>query len=314
MVAIPNLMKGLGLAFVNGLLAFKPLANFAKSKARQMMIERASVIGYSWQGMVDELRSQDLEAAKAKIENPNLVYPAYYLQPFHAYDEGNLGWDAATEVEVAAYAVHSKVWGETNAKGDALLRQSYHRVLQAQVSQSSPPVPLNILDIGCSVGMSTLGLAEIYPNATITGLDLSPYFLAIADLKTSQTSSQREHQNIHFIHAPAESTGLPTQSFDLISIFLVCHELPHSATIEILTEAKRLLRSGGCLAIMDMNPKSEIYAKMPPYIFTLLKSTEPYLDQYFSLDLEGAIASLGFANISSTSNSPRHRTVTAISQ
>ncbi len=301
MVATPNLMTGL----VNGLLAVKPLANYAKQKARKMMIDRAALIGVSWQGMVDELRSQDLEAKLAKVKNPDLKYPEYYLRPFHAYDDGNLGWDAATEVEVAAYAVHSKVWGETNAKGDALLRQSYHDVITKALTKDQLKAPVDILDIGCSVGMSTLALAEIYPKAQITGLDLSPHFLAIADQKLST------YPNINLVHAAAETTGLPDQSFDLISIFLVCHELPQTATTEILTEARRLLRPHGHLAIMDMNPNSAIYAKMPPYILTLLKSTEPYLDQYFSLDLEAAIALAGFQNISITANSPRHRTVIA---
>jgi len=39
---------------------------------------------------------------------------------------------------------------------------------------------------------------------------------------------------------------------------------------------------------MDMNPQSEVYAKMAPYILTLLKSTEPYLDEYFALRLNSA--------------------------
>ena len=92
---------------------------------------------------------------------------------------------------------------------------------------------------------------------------------------------------------------------------MLFHELPQSAAIAILNEARRLLRPGGHLAIMDMNPKSEIYSKMPPYVKTLLKSTEPYLDEYFSLDLEGAIVAAGFAQPTVTCNSPRHRTIVA---
>jgi hypothetical protein len=62
---------------------------------------------------------------------------------------------------------------------------------------------------------------------------------------------------------------------------------------------------------MDMNPKSEIYAKMPPYILTLLKSTEPYLDEYFALDLEKELVEAGFQPPTIVCNSPRHRTVVA---
>lgn len=62
---------------------------------------------------------------------------------------------------------------------------------------------------------------------------------------------------------------------------------------------------------MDMNPQSPIYQGMPAYILTLLKSTEPYLDQYFALDIERAIIEAGFATPTITVNSPRHRTIVA---
>ncbi|MCX7595334.1 MAG: class I SAM-dependent methyltransferase, partial [Fischerella sp.] len=213
-----------------------------------------------------------------------------------------LSWDAALEVEVAAHAVHANIWPGAGAQGDAMLRQSYHDILKQQISHQ----PQDILDLGCSVGMSTFALQELYPQAKITGVDLSPYFLAVA-----QYRSQKHHYNINWIHAAAESTGLPDASFDLVSIFLVCHELPQSPTQQIFAEARRLLRPGGYLAIMDMNPKAEAYKKMPPYVLTLLKSTEPYLDEYFSLDIEQALVKAGFQTPSITSNSPRHRTVIA---
>lgn len=89
----------------------------------------------------------------------------------------------------------------------------------------------------------------------------------------------------------------------------MCHELPQLATKQIFQEARRLLRPGGYLAIMDMNPKSEIHAKMQPYVLTLLKSTEPYLDEYFTLDIEQALVEVGFTAPTITCNSPRHRTL-----
>ena len=44
-------------------------------------------------------------------------------------------------------------------------------------------------------------------------------------------------------------------SQDLVAICLVCHELPQAATANILREACRILRKGGALAIMEMNPR-----------------------------------------------------------
>ncbi|MGV0025005.1 methyltransferase domain-containing protein [Phormidesmis priestleyi] len=288
---------------VNGILAIKPLFDLAKYQARQMMIKRAEAIGVNWLEDSKTLRSRDWSAEFNQVNNPTLSYPDYYLRPFHAYTEGNLGWEPASEVESAAHAVHARIWKDAGIEGDSRLRQSYHDML-TQLSEA----PKDIVDMGCSVGMSTFKLQETFPHAKITGVDLSPYFLAIAQYRTQELATQNPPV---WLHAAAESTGLPSASFDLVSACLMFHELPRTAAVQVFQEAKRLLRPGGHLAIMDMNPQSEIYAKMPPYILTLLKSTEPYMDDYFSFDLEGAIVQAGFTQPIVTCNTPRHRTVIA---
>lgn len=315
-----TLTPSLASQFVNGILAVKPLADLAKHQARSMMIKRAESIGVYWRDEVKALRARqsatefdaNWEQELAQVQ-ARLSYPDYYLTSFHAYEQGNLSWEAAMEVEVAAHAVHARIWPDAGAQGDAMLRQSFHAALQQQITTA----PEAILDLGCSVGMSTFALQTVYPQAQITGVDLSPYFLAVAQYRSQlrqssdQVSGQASSQSITWAHAAAEATGLPDASFDLISAHLLFHELPQSAAVAILQEARRLLRPGGHLAIMDMNPRSEIYAKMPPYILTLLKSTEPYLDQYFALDLEQSIVAAGFAQPTVVGNTPRHRTVVA---
>jgi ubiquinone/menaquinone biosynthesis C-methylase UbiE len=296
---------------VTSLLSISPLAKFAKYQARELIIKRAESIGVAWRDDVKFLRSRggseafspQWEADLAQIANPNLEYPKYYLTSFHAYERGNMSWDAAMEVEVAAYSVHAKIFAETGTTGDAQLRKSYHDL----VTQALPTPPQNILDIGCSVGMSTFAMQAVYPEAHLTGLDLSPYFLSIANYR----AEQKQARQINWVHAAGESTGLPANSYDLVSLFLICHELPQTATREIFQEAKRLLKPGGHIAIMDMNPASEIYAQMAPYILTLLKSTEPYLDRYFTLDIAQALIDAGFHAPTITANTPRHRTVIA---
>lgn len=289
---------------VNGLLAVKPLANLAKFQARKMMVERAESIGVPWTKTATALKNRGLdiwETERQAIQDPVVEYPDYYVVSFHAYETGNLSWDAATEVEVASYAAHARIWPESGAKGDARLRQSYHDVLLDKI----PFAPQDILDMGCSVGLSTLALQATYPEARLTGLDLSPYFLAIANHNTPANDS------IQWLHRAAEDTRLPDNSFDLVSICLVCHELPRTATQEIFAEAHRLLRPQGHLAVMDMDPKSDVHRKLPPYVLTLLKSTEPYLDDYFTFDIQQAFVAAGFQDPSLTCNSPRHRTFIA---
>jgi hypothetical protein len=62
---------------------------------------------------------------------------------------------------------------------------------------------------------------------------------------------------------------------------------------------------------MDMNPQSDVHRQLPAYVLTLLKSTEPYLDDYFTFDMEQAFIDAGFQAPSLTCNSPRHRTFIA---
>ena len=306
MTVIPTKTSlGLSSRLVNGILAIKPLANFAKTRARNMMINRAEALGVPWRKNLEQLSERNWEHEWDAVVNRQLRYPEYYVTSFHAYPEGNLSWKAAWEVESAAYAVHAKIWQEAGIKGDAKLRQSYHQVLQEQL----PSKPATIVDLGCGVGMSTLTLQDIYPQAQITGIDLSPYFLAVASYRASQASTKAH--NINWLNVAAEATGLPDNSCDLVSVCLVFHELPATAAQNIILEARRILRPGGHLAIMDMNPQSEQFRKMPSYILTLLKSTEPYLDQYFSLDIEKTLVKLGFTTPAITFNSPRHRTIIA---
>lgn len=300
-------MNAVASKLVNGLLSVKPLADFAKSKARAKMMNRAETLGIHWRDEVKALQARDeWEAELADVTNPDVSYPDYYLTSFHAYDEGNMGWLPAMEVDVAARAVHARIWSDERGgiNGDASLRESYHQVLK----ETLPTTPESIVDLGCGAGRSTITLQQTFPNATLTGIDLSPYFVAVAK-HTAPQIAQNQSENISWIHAPAEETGLPSSSVDLVSVCLVFHELPTSAAKNIIAEAHRIVKPGGHFAIMDMNPKSETFLKMPPYILTLLKSTEPYLDHYFALDMTEAFREAGFEEPRIVVNSPRHRTI-----
>jgi SAM-dependent methyltransferase len=302
---------------VNGILGIKPLFNLAKWRARNMMIQRAETIGVQWRAEAQRLQARDWSAEFAAVNNPDLNYPDYYLKPFHAYDEGNLGWLPAVEVEVAAYAVHAWKGGESGISGDPELRRSYHEILQQVL-----PQPQDVVDLGCSVGMSTFALQDAFPGSQLTGVDLSPHFLAVAKYRDHMRHQAQgnglqlqgqpcDQPIVTWVHAAAEATGLPAASADLVSASLLFHELPTIAARSILQEARRLLRPGGYFTLMDMNPRSEVYGKMPPYILTLLKSTEPYIDEYFNLNLEDELVQAGFRVLQVAENTVRHRTVIA---
>ena len=215
MTVAVNKTPGLASRLVNGVLSIKPLANLAKHQAREMMIKRAENIGVHWRQEAQALLARNWDAELLSVQNPDIVYPKYYLTSFHAYEQGNMSWESATEVEVAARTVHAGIWPEAGAEGDAKLRASYHEIIQSQIASS----PQNIVDLGCSVGMSTFALGEVYPEAKMTGVDTSPYFLAVAQYRSQQKQAELSNPKTPtWVHAAAESTGLPAAAFDLVSM------------------------------------------------------------------------------------------------
>jgi len=304
----------LATGVVNSLFSFKPFFRFASATARQMIIRRGTEIGHPWDPELCKLRLHDWDSALKVVQDNDLEYPEYYLKPFHAYDNGNLSWDAALEVELAAKSVHANVFDpkrkELDPNGDVRLRESYHEKMCTMLKCT----PRAVVDIGCATGLSTFGLHQCFPDATVIGVDLSPYFVTVANYRLKEHSEALGQKlPVHFMHAAGEYTGLPSGAFDLVSLCLVCHELPRSATKQIIEEAQRLLKPGGALAIMEMNPYSSSLQRMVNnvFAFTAFKATEPYFDDYRTFGLENAIESLGFSSPIQAESSPSHRTLVA---
>ncbi len=293
---------------VNVLIQTKPIYALMKQQARQVLIKTAEKNGIPWRQTVRSYESSGVQQLLGTLTNPNITYPSYYRVPFHAYAEGNLCWQAAFEAESATYSMALRIWPQESLSWQAAqdrLRSSFHEVLAAY----GPKQVLDILDIGCSVGISTLTLHRYYAQrqgipARTVGLDLSPYMLAVAQ--------QRDIcHDVEWVHGKGEQTGYEDQSFDLVALQFLIHELPHQASHDVFQEALRLLRPGGCLAIVDNNPKSEVIQNLPAVLFTLMKSTEPWSDDYYTFDVEAALQSIGFENPITVASDPRHRTIVA---
>lgn len=315
-VAVPSSLSPMSIATgaVNALFLYKPFFKFAAGQAKTMIVKRGSEIGYPWAPELRRMQLHDWPSELDGVQNRTLTYPDYYLKPFHAYEMGNLSWDAALEVELAAKSVHANVFDPERKKldpnGDVKLRDGYHDKLVSMLRFK----PSNIVDIGCATGLSTFGLYKVFPGAQVIGVDLSPFFLSVANYRLKERRKLKEEKmSVEFVHAAGENTGLPSGAFDLVSLSLVCHELPREATKQIIEEAHRLLKRGGALAIMEMNPYSPLLQKMVNnmFAFTAFKSTEPYFDDYRTFCIEKAMEERGFEYPSQLESSPRHRTIVA---
>jgi hypothetical protein len=61
--------------------------------------------------------------------------------------------------------------------------------------------------------------------------------------------------------------------------------------------------------VVDNNPQSPVIQNLPPVLFTLMKSTEPWTDDYYMFDVEAALQAAGFEHVITVASDPRHRTI-----
>ena len=301
--------RGLG-RLIEGLISIGLLRRPLFFQARQLIIRTAERNGIPWRARRHELR-QSAKPLLSESSSASVSIPDYYRVRFHAYEQGNLCWQAATEAEQATDAMALRVWPDEQLspqQAQARLRQAIHNSAEPLLEE---PIQ-RVLDMGCSVGVSTQALAhwlnqradaqgEARPE--VIGLDLSAEMLAVARV--------RDHQRLvgQWRHAAAEATGLEPAGIDLLSLQFVCHELPQSATAAVLAEAARLLRPGGVLLMVDQDPSSAVLQRLPAAVATLLKSTEPYIEQYFALDMTTALEAAGFRDLRISACDPRHRVI-----
>lgn len=88
------------------------------------------------QARTDEGCVWQLEQLRRQIASPDFVYPGYAERKFHAYDGGNLDWQAVWEIESATASLAVRVFKDDQlAPEDALnaMRSSFTHGVQASI-------------------------------------------------------------------------------------------------------------------------------------------------------------------------------------
>lgn len=103
---------------------------------------------------------------------------------------------------------------------------------------------LRILEVGCGTGRNLVALARRFPNAKITGIDLSPDMLRIARKKTAAFGDR--------INTIEGAFGIDAfeEAFDLI-LFSYCLSMVNPGWKTLISDAKLMTRSGGYIAVVD---------------------------------------------------------------
>ena len=202
-------------------------------------------------------------------EVPPGTYPSYYLQKFHFQSDGYLSGASAArydhQVEV--------LFGGAAA---AMRRQALVPLKAALLGRPGA----RLLDVGCGTGRFLREVKANYPRLEATGLDLSPYYLAVAQ------RDLRSWSRVQLVLGAAEAIPFADSQFDAITCVYLFHELPPGVRRAVVAEIRRVLKPGGMLVFVDsLQPGDEPdYDAMLDYFPVAFH--EPYYASYLREDLE----------------------------
>ncbi len=110
--------------------------------------------------------------------------------------------------------------------------------------------PVSILDAGSGTGFVSQLIAERFPKAKITALDLA--FNMLKQAKNKHTFKQRWNKQFRYVHAEVENLPFADASVELVISGLTmqwCQDLP-----KVFAEFKRVLTPGGLLLFSSFGP------------------------------------------------------------
>lgn len=132
---------------------------------------------------------------------------------------------------------------------------AWKRKLIAQLPPREKPV---CLDLACGTGDLTFALAQKYTDGTITGVDITPEMIHIAQCRNT-------FKNTNFLLQDMMGTALEDSSVDIIT---AGYSLVNSQSLPgYLAEVMRLLKPGGVVAFLDRPKPSNKIGQVASYSF-----------------------------------------------
>ncbi|MBL8630480.1 MAG: class I SAM-dependent methyltransferase [Rhodospirillaceae bacterium] len=238
----------------------------------------------------EEVYLGEMEAADktgpGKLElNPNFDIPAYARHEIHIQPGGYVGDPYAGYIyHYGTNSFYISVIGHNE-------QDQIHKATAGRLPLPADGKVKRILDMGCGVGQLTLALKERFPDAEVWGIDAGGPMVRYAHMRANGLNN-----GANFAQRMAENTGFPDGYFDLVTSYIVHHELPAEITRKVIAEAQRVTRPGGVYYPIDFmsggtkgTPKG-MYSRWWDHRW----NNEVWSLEYHSINFTDEIAARGF--------------------
>lgn len=139
-----------------------------------------------------------------------------------------------------------------------------------------------VADVGCGFGVSTVMMAQAFPNSTFVGSDPHEASIEAARIRAKEAGVE---DRVRFEVAAA--ADLPTAGYDLICIFDALHDMgdPVSAVVA----ARRALASDGVLMVVEPRAGDDLDSNINP-VGRMFYAGSMFLCTPSALSQEGGVA------------------------
>jgi ubiquinone/menaquinone biosynthesis C-methylase UbiE len=226
-------------------------------------------------------RSRDFgREAERRLEG----LPAYYQRNFHYQTDGYL---SASSAEIYEHQVELLFRGGADA-----MRRMIIGPLRRHFGDGTGR-GLRFLELGSGTGIATRFVAQAFPDARITALDLSAPYTQHA------RRALRNFERVDLIQGDAAHLDFAEERFDAVYSVFLFHELPLPVRELVVAEAFRVLRPGGFFGLVDSLQKGDDPDLDWALDFFPREFHEPYYAHYAANPMEPMVESEGFGAIES---------------
>lgn len=218
----------------------------------------------AWRDLPDEV---DLSA-----------FPPYFRRTFHWQTDGYLSRRSAALYDPG---VEMLFLGAAD-----VMRRRVLRPIVTDVRRRALVHP-RILDVACGTGRTLAMLARALPGARLTGLDLSPYYVAEARRQLTHLDA------LSMVVGAAEDMPWRDGRFDVVTSTYLFHELPRRVRREAMAELARVVVPGGRVVVEDSAQLVESEAIRPVLEAFPQDFHEPYYRDYLDDPLEDVMGEVG---------------------